>query len=55
MDRKKKQHSLNELNEKRQLENLIHKKNNQTKALKKLLKEIETDKKAVKNPGSSHK
>lgn len=48
MDKQKKQQSPDELDEIRQLEKLIHKKNSQTKALKKLLKAVENDNKTLK-------
>jgi len=43
MDKQKKGNSSVENDEKRQLESLIHKKNVQTKALKKLLKALEAE------------
>ncbi|MCK9453076.1 MAG: hypothetical protein M0Q90_15385 [Bacteroidales bacterium] len=48
MDKQKEKYSSRELDEIRQLENLIHKKNSQTEALKKLLKAVENDNKALK-------
>lgn len=48
MDKQKEKYSSSELDEIRQLENLIHKKNSQTEALKKLLKAVEKDNKALK-------
>jgi len=48
MDKQKTENSPDKLDEIRQLENLIHKKNIQTKALKKLLEALENDNKALK-------
>ncbi|MDY0077187.1 MAG: hypothetical protein RBR87_07900 [Bacteroidales bacterium] len=48
MDKQKEKYFSSELDEIRQLENLIHKKNIQTEALKKLLKAVENDNKPLK-------